>query len=248
MPNIDRVIGGFVDKILGLNDLKSLTSVYQQTVNDLGFTYFTYHIVKVLGVGDRLMYIDTTYPDDWVHRYLEMDYVHLDPVVEKGTTSTIPFRWDAIVQPESLEPDQRAFFKEAADFDIANGLTVPMPGHRSFAMMSMVAGGSTKEATRTLEENVHLAHLLTLYFHNHAGGMLLESYLEKDRPNLTKREIECLKWTARGKTSWEISMILSVSESTVIAHLENAKRKLGVTQKPQAVVKAVMLGLLDPAD
>lgn len=248
IPQIDHVIGGFVDQIVKLDDLKALTAVYQQTVRALGFSYFTYHIVKVLGVGDHLMYIDTTYPDEWVKRYIDKDYVHLDPVVEEGSSSKVPFEWSKVAEPGLLDRRQREFFKEAADFGIANGITVPIHGHRSFAMMSMVADGSPKESSRNIDEHRHLVQLLTLYFHNHAGGMLLESYLEKDRPKLTNREIECLTWTARGKTSWEISVILSISESTAIAHIENAKKKLGVMNKPHAVVKAVMMGLLDPAE
>lgn len=246
MPNMDHVIGDFVGRIVQIDDLKALTAVYQQTMNSLGFGYFTYHIVKVLGVGDRLMYIDTTYPDGWVERYIEQDYVHLDPIVEEGSRSKVPFAWSKVVDPKLLNPRQKEFFKEAADFGIANGVTVPIHGHRSFAMMSMVAHGTEKESAASIAENLHLVQLLTLYFHNHAGGMLLESYLDKERPKLTNREIECLTWTARGKTSWEISMILSVSESTVVAHIENAKKKLGVSNKPHAVVKAVMMGLLDP--
>jgi len=56
---------------------------------------------------------------------------------------------------------------------------------------------------------------------------------------LTERELECLRWTASGKTSWEISIILSISESTVIFHIKNAIEKLQVTNRSQAVAKAI---------
>jgi DNA-binding CsgD family transcriptional regulator len=36
---------------------------------------------------------------------------------------------------------------------------------------------------------------------------------------LSNREIEVLKWAALGKTSWEMSMILEISERTVNFHL-----------------------------
>ena len=44
-------------------------------------------------------------------------------------------------------------------------------------------------------------------------------------------------WTAEGKSSWDISQILSISESTVNFHINSAKRKLGVYSKPHAVAK-----------
>ena len=61
--------------------------------------------------------------------------------------------------------------------------------------------------------------------------------------NLTSREVECLLWTAHGKTAWEISVILKISEATVNYHLKNAMRKLGVHSKAHAVAKTLILGL-----
>lgn len=65
-----------------------------------------------------------------------------------------------------------------------------------------------------------------------------------DRPiNLSPRETECLAWTARGKTTWEIAQILCLSDSTVNYYLRNAMKKLSVHTKAHAVSKAVVLGL-----
>lgn len=43
--------------------------------------------------------------------------------------------------------------------------------------------------------------------------------------NFSKREKEILKWTAEGKTSAEIAMILSISENTVNFHQKNMQKK-----------------------
>jgi DNA-binding CsgD family transcriptional regulator len=61
---------------------------------------------------------------------------------------------------------------------------------------------------------------------------------------LTSREKEVLRWTAEGKTSYEISQILDVSERTVNFHVNNAVAKLGTSNKTQAAVKATALGML----
>ena len=58
---------------------------------------------------------------------------------------------------------------------------------------------------------------------------------------LTRRESECLIWTARGKTVWETAKILKVSQDTVKTHLKNIFRKLDVTSKTQAVARAIAL-------
>jgi DNA-binding response OmpR family regulator len=55
---------------------------------------------------------------------------------------------------------------------------------------------------------------------------------------LREREVEALTWAARGKTFWEIGEILGLSKRTVEFHLENARRKLGVATRTQALIKA----------
>ncbi|MBV8380439.1 MAG: response regulator transcription factor [Paucibacter sp.] len=63
---------------------------------------------------------------------------------------------------------------------------------------------------------------------------------------LTERELEVLTWSARGKTSEEIATILGLSKRTIDFHIDNARAKLGVTTRTQAVFKAVAGRLIAP--
>jgi DNA-binding NarL/FixJ family response regulator len=63
---------------------------------------------------------------------------------------------------------------------------------------------------------------------------------------LNERELECLTWSGRGKTSPEIAAILNLSKRTVNFHIENACRKLNVSTRTEAVVKATSGRLIDP--
>lgn len=65
-------------------------------------------------------------------------------------------------------------------------------------------------------------------------------------PELTDREIECLTWVARGKSSTDSAQIMGISERTVNFHVENASRKLDVAGRLQAALKATRLGLIRP--
>jgi len=66
------------------------------------------------------------------------------------------------------------------------------------------------------------------------------------RVDLNEREIETLTWAARGKTSAEIAQIMGLSKRTVDFHIDNARTKLGVTTRIQAVVKAAAGKLIEP--
>jgi DNA-binding CsgD family transcriptional regulator len=59
---------------------------------------------------------------------------------------------------------------------------------------------------------------------------------------ITDREKEVLRWTADGKTAYEVARILDISERTVNFHLSNVTAKLGAINKTQAAVKAALGG------
>jgi DNA-binding CsgD family transcriptional regulator len=61
---------------------------------------------------------------------------------------------------------------------------------------------------------------------------------------LTRREIQCLKWAAAGKTDAEISEIVAIALPTVRFHIGNAARKLAVTGRSQAIHRAALLGYI----
>jgi LuxR family transcriptional regulator/LuxR family quorum sensing-dependent transcriptional regulator len=63
-------------------------------------------------------------------------------------------------------------------------------------------------------------------------------------PELSPREAEVLHLIIEGKSDWEIGAILSVAPRTVNFHAENLKRKLGASNRLQAVLKAVRSGLI----
>lgn len=73
----------------------------------------------------------------------------------------------------------------------------------------------------------------------HAGYARFKELLDtrSARSPLSPRESECLHWVSSGKTDFEVGRILSISPRTVRFHINNAKTKLGVTTRIQAVAK-----------
>jgi DNA-binding CsgD family transcriptional regulator len=59
-------------------------------------------------------------------------------------------------------------------------------------------------------------------------------YLSNDT-YLTKKEVECLKWLASGKSAEEIAVIISCSKRTVEKHIEIMKEKLDCTKQSQLI-------------
>ncbi|GAB5459034.1 MAG: hypothetical protein Hens3KO_20640 [Henriciella sp.] len=65
---------------------------------------------------------------------------------------------------------------------------------------------------------------------------------------LSKREVECLRWAAFGKTDHEIGLIISLSHATVRYHFQRAGEKLNSVNRTQTIFKAGQLGYLGAND
>ena len=63
---------------------------------------------------------------------------------------------------------------------------------------------------------------------------------------MTLRELEVLKLVALGKTNQEIAEGLFISKATAKVHVRRVIAKLGVSDRTQAVVRALELGLAPP--
>ncbi len=70
-----------------------------------------------------------------------------------------------------------------------------------------------------------------------------EKEQEKIRESLTARELEILELLIQGHSNQEIARILTVSLSTVKTHIQHIIAKLEVSDRTQAAVRAIRLGL-----
>lgn len=61
---------------------------------------------------------------------------------------------------------------------------------------------------------------------------------------LSRREVECLRWAAIGKTDREIAMIITLSHATIRYHINRASEKLNAINRAQTIFKAGQLGYL----
>ena len=84
--------------------------------------------------------------------------------------------------------------------------------------------------------------ILASYFHHHI--LRLQGDETEAEILISARELDCLKWTAAGKSAWEASVILGISERTVRFHLNSAREKLKCATTTQAVAKAVSRQLI----
>ncbi|KHT63472.1 LuxR family transcriptional regulator [Photobacterium gaetbulicola] len=94
-------------------------------------------------------------------------------------------------------------------------------------------------------EEIDALYLLTPHLYM-ASSYVSERNVQVPSPSninlLTTREYELMPWLKLGKSNWEISRLLNISERTVKYHLQNIYSKLDVHNRTHAVSKAIELG------
>jgi DNA-binding NarL/FixJ family response regulator len=80
-----------------------------------------------------------------------------------------------------------------------------------------------------------------------AASALIDSRRGADAPKLSRQELKVLRLVAEGLTNPEIGARLYLSRHTVKEYLSHAMRKLEVTNRIEAVRKAIELGLIEGA-
>ena len=125
---------------------------------------------------------------------------------------------------------------------------IAVPVHLPFGQIGAVSFNPLdKEKTDLSEEFERLSDALGLYARTFIATYVQVMGSTQALPpesRLSKREVECLRWAAIGKTDLEISMIMSRSRATVRFHIHNAATKLNAVNRSQTVFKAAQLGYI----
>jgi DNA-binding CsgD family transcriptional regulator len=129
---------------------------------------------------------------------------------------------------------------------------IVVPVHLPFGQISAVSftpmDRSLTDLSELFEKHADLMASMTRRF---IAGYVMVMRTKRRMPAdcmLSKREVECLRWAAIGKTDKEISMILDRSHATIRYHIHRAGEKLDAVNRSQTIFKAGQLGYLGASD
>lgn len=189
-------------------------------------------------------FLHTNFPDELLIKYDEEKMGEIDPVVSHCMIKSTPLIWT----PDLFSMRrQRALYEEACSHGIRSGVTLPYHGPRGELGLLCFASDIKpdeyfeREALRNIPE---LSCFRDFIFETFTGFMKKRPPLIKDNIEITSRELECLKWCATGKSSWDIAQLLNCTEATVNFHFANIRRKFGASSRRLAIIKAIRLGFI----
>jgi LuxR family transcriptional activator of conjugal transfer of Ti plasmids len=200
-----------------------------------GFDQFAF-----LYLQGQLTRVYSNYPPEWLSRYFDRSYSTIDPIVEFSRRQRTVFNWSVDGSRTWLSGEQRHFYREAADFGIRCGISVP------------VRIGFGHLAILTLASSVHhpvdrdkFDPLTALVAATMVHGQLVHDVglARKRSVLLSNREANCLRWIAEGKRMFDIADIEEIKFGTVRDYLDGARAKLSAVTLAQATWLAGKLAI-----
>lgn len=226
---------------LRFQEMTCAEEVYQELQRQtqaLEFDYYALCVRHPVPFTRPRTSVHSSYPQQWMAQYQSENYFAIDTVLKPENFIQGHLPWT-----DELFTDAQQLWDGARDHGLRKGITqcLMMPNHAlgflSVSCTSLQAHSiSSEEVELRLQMLVQMA-LTTLLRFEHETVMPPEM-------KFSKREREILKWTAEGKTSAEIAIILSISENTVNFHQKNMQKKFNAPNKIQIACYAAATGLI----
>lgn len=182
--------------------------------------------------------INVTFPSEWLEQYVIKGYHQIDPIVKENFASFNIQYW---ADTYKIYGPPKDFVMAAEDFGLKKGYSHGVKNYNG------TKGSLFSLSGKYIEHNPRTELILKYiipHFHN-VLSRITGRNIKKSVPPLSSRETEVLKWIKSGKSSWEVSAILSISERTVKFHIQNIMQKLNAVNRLHAVATAIEQGLID---
>ncbi|MCT4657237.1 MAG: LuxR family transcriptional regulator [Cohaesibacter sp.] len=239
---MEQRVNNFLDRIHQAASVPDVQEVLEEITQSYGFErYLVTSVPKPVNADEQALLL-TTWKNEWVFRYIAQDYISHDPVIPRLLQSDLPFEWSELGKDKPLSKKARMVMEEAHTLgEMKSGFCIPIYGPAGAQDSISFA---TSQDHSLSEKDKRALHILGIYAVARVREILGKPR-EVSAPKLTKREVDCLKWSSLGKTSWETSEILGISQATVDHYLHLAIQKLQATNRVQAVAEAMRLKLIN---
>ncbi|MHC5307669.1 LuxR family transcriptional regulator [Bartonella sp. LJL80] len=228
-----------------ISDLQVLREKCMELTTFFNLQNITYFCINDNGLKTEEPVVITTYSQKWQDYYRQNEFYLYDPVLYQTFEQVLPTDWRDF---EMRSAKIKEIMTASREFGVGDyGLSIPLRGPRSErAIVSITHDGNARTWERL--KSVYMKDFMIIAQLIHATALNLKksnSRIESDMHlGMTPRELHCLYWASQGKTTHETAIIMGISQNTVRAYIESARRELNATSIAHAVSKAIQLNLM----
>jgi DNA-binding CsgD family transcriptional regulator len=221
----------------------AIPAVLDQFANSFGFDRYLLRVSLRSRVGPSRKLRATNYSPDWLSHYHEAGYAMVDPAVVHSRDQAGAACLQRLLDEPARSRKLRQFSDDVHTAKLNQGITVPLRTAHLAGFLNLHAA----DATPSPQTVRHSAIVFGANLSDMLTRLLLVEDERLDYDKLTLRERQVLFWAAAGKTAWEASVILGITERTVVAHLVNSAETLGCSNRSQMLARVSFLLDSDPA-
>ena len=231
-----------LQRLLDLSQAADGDSFQRQLIdlaNEMEFGLVSALVVTDMPCGPAQVVRLGNTPSAYLESYKDSDSYSRDPVMQRLKTLSVPVIYDQSLYVREAAAD---LWEEQAIFGYRSGISVALhlPGQRHFVLGLDRETALPKSEAKLMRM---LGDLQLLVVHAQETALRLFGKPLTDVA-LSPKEQLILRMTMQGKSAKVIGAEIHSAEATINFHLQNARVKLGVSSKHQAVLKAQSLGLI----
>ncbi|WP_293880479.1 LuxR family transcriptional regulator [Sphingomonas sp.] len=223
-----------------MTDFDSLAVVLGAITVTLGCRYFALtHHVDFANKPSGTVRIHN-YPHAWEVWFDAHGLGISDPVHRASHKLSRGFRWSEARTLLPFAAKDQAILDAALAHGIGDGFTVPsnIPGQ----LLGSCTFATTPECAIS-DDNIPAAQVLGLLAFDKPCA-LTNTRIARVAPALTPRQREVVMLVARGKSDWEIAIILAISHGTATGHVREARQRYGTSNRILLAVRAIADGTI----
>ncbi|MCA1443765.1 autoinducer binding domain-containing protein [Ensifer sp. IC4062] len=204
---------------------------------ELGFDSYAYLNLQPVGT-----FAVSNYPTEWQTRYFGKKFDEIDPVVALARSTMRTFSWSSESSRVWKSRHIRQFYRDADDFGIRSGITIPIAvAFGRVAMLTIASHKQSLSLTKDIDPITAATAVALLHARIEQANIMPTAKLEV---RMTAKQALLLKWSAEGKTMRAIATIENMTYHNVNFHLNNARKALNAGTLPQATALATKLKLI----
>jgi DNA-binding CsgD family transcriptional regulator len=227
LESLHEALSAWSRAIASSQSIEAVADLFRRTIRPLGLTCSACGMVTGAKSLSQDPFYFTDWPSEWRALYFSKGFVSIDPLPRYAIASGAAASWSSIKSKLPSKDPGHAVYKAANDWGFTEGLAMPLrSADGDLGLMTM--GGA--------RDKLSASEIDFLSFISLSAFQLIDGRLT-DAPSLqisfpfTAREKECIALLRSGLTDKEIARTLGVGTTTVISHLENARKKVGAKSR-----------------
>ena len=248
MHNLEKIISKqdalnlleIIGDCLSCADTSDAFNVMHKVSMLIDFNNVVYGLARLSKEGYVTSYdtINFSYPAEWLSIYQKKKFIEKDPIAMENFSNYKLQYWDDTYKKYHIDKE---FISMSEDFNLTNGYACGTINHSKTEGSLLSIAGDINNHPR----HDYILNNLSPHLHVAFSNVLHKQNSHKTLLQISIREKEVLNWVKYGKSTWDISVILNISERTVKYHINNIMRKLDAVTRSHAVAIALAKGLLD---